>query len=122
MRTPALPFAMLLLSIGAPVLAKTTPPAESRICLRNSEIRAQRVGADSGYFVETLQGWWRNTNQSCASFGPNRLAVTQSNNDQQCRGDVVNLVDRSSRLNFGGCSLGKWEKVADSLVPPPFNH
>ena len=89
---------------------------------RNSDIKAQRVSADTGYFAQTRQGWWRNSAKDCASFGPNRFVVQRSTNDQQCRGDVINLVDRSSQINFGGCRLGNWEKVDASAVPPAFNH
>lgn len=119
---PALPLIFIAIPLVAPAAAKPAQAPETRICLRNDAIISQRVSGDPGYFVQTRQGWWRNTATECASFGPNRFAVTQSLNNQQCRGDVVNLLDRSSRLNFGGCKLGEWEKVAEADVPPPFNH
>ena len=77
MRTPALPLAILALCIVSPSFAAGSNAPTTRICLRNPDIFAQRVGADTGYFAKTRQGWWHNMNMSCPGFGPNRLAVTQ---------------------------------------------
>ncbi len=95
------------LSVGA---AAATPSATTKTCIGNREIKAKNLSAENGYFVRTSQGWWRNT-VSCPAFGPDRSLVTRSYNDRQCRGDLVEVFDPFSRINFGGCPLGIWEKV-----------
>lgn len=106
------------------MLAAATPEAapETRTCLPTRDTRGQRLSAEKGYFIETRQGWWRNTGAACPLFGPNRLLIAVRPNDTLCRGDVVNVVDNYQRINFGMCALGHWERVAATQVPPPFGH
>lgn len=85
--------------------------SERRDCLTNREIRGTRQRADVGYYAETSKGWWRNA-ASCAVWRPGVIITTASNSDRQCSGDLVQVLDRLSRINYGGCTLGAWEKVA----------
>jgi hypothetical protein len=92
-----------------PVLAA---PAVTRNCLLSRDIRGQRLSADQGYFAQTRQGWWRNAAGACAAYGPRRALLTRTNSNQQCAGDFAEVFDAFSRIGYGGCRLGKWEKLA----------
>nr|WP_310522895.1 hypothetical protein [Polymorphobacter sp.] len=107
--------ALLMLGLGLPVMAAETP-ATSRDCLANRDIRAKRLSAGDGYFAQTRQGWWRNTGAVCPAFAKDRALVTRGNNDRQCSGDLVEVFDPFSRIGYGACVLGGWERVADA--PP----
>lgn len=88
---------------------------ETRACLENRTVRAKDISAANGYFARTPQGWWRNTGPSCAAYARDRALVTRSTQDRQCRGDVVEVFDPFSRISFGSCILGEWERVS---APP----
>jgi hypothetical protein len=104
---------LLLAGVAAPALAQTEPDnaPDKRACLQNRDIRAKDVSADHGYFARTPQGWWRNTGPNCSAYGPNRALATRSNEDRQCRGDLVSVFDPFSRIEFGSCLLGEWVRV-----------
>lgn len=119
----------MMLSLLLPLFLATTtaePAAnapsqtETRQCMRNRDIRGQRATADAGYFVRTWQGWWRNTGPACPGLGTNRMLVSFRPSDTQCSGDIVNAVDQFSQINYGACTLGGWERVDESQVPPPY--
>jgi hypothetical protein len=115
----------LLLAAAVPASATAAPAAspiatspETRRCLVNRHIRAQRSTAENGYFARTQQGWWFNNGPTCPSFGRNRALVSYRPTDTQCRGDVVNVVDPRTGVEFGNCMLGEWQRVEDAKVPP----
>jgi len=108
---------MVLAAVAAaPAAAQVLPSAKS--CLNNREIRAKRLAADTGYFAQTSSGWWHNAGESCPDYGPNRSLVTRAYNDRQCEGDLVMVFDAFSKVEYGSCVLGAWEKVDDDAVPP----
>ncbi len=86
-------------------------PAVTRNCLITREIRGKRLSAGEGYFVQTRQGWWRNAAGACPAYGPRRALVTRSNSIYQCAGDLVEVFDAFSRIGYGACRIGKWEKL-----------
>jgi hypothetical protein len=95
---------------AAPARADDKPP-ETQLCLENRSIRAKDVSAEHGYFARTPQGWWRNTGPACSAYGPNRALLTRSIENRQCRGDVVVVFDPFTRIEYGACPLGAWERV-----------
>lgn len=109
-----LAIAALGLVAAMPARAEDKPP-ETRLCLENRSIRTKDISAEHGYFVRTPQGWWRNTGPSCSAYAPDRALMTRSTQDRQCRGDVVVVFDPFSRIEFGSCVLGAWERVG---APP----
>ena len=114
-----------MLTLLAPLmLAAATPAAAPATinCLQTRDSRGQRLSPEKGYFVQTREGWWRNTGPACPLFGPNRLVVAVRPNDNLCKGDLINVVDNYQRINFGVCALGGWQAVAETEVPPPFGH
>lgn len=101
---------------AAPTPTTGAPAALQQDCLPNRDIKARRLSAEKGYFARTSRGWWRNLG-ACPAYGPNRALITRSLSDRQCRGDIVTIVDPFTRMEFGGCGLGAWQKVADEEVP-----
>jgi hypothetical protein len=91
------------------------PLPETRLCLENRDIRTKDLSPANGYFARTSQGWWRNTGPVCAAYVRDRALATRSTENRQCRGDVVTVFDPFSRIEFGGCVLGAWERVS---APP----
>jgi hypothetical protein len=45
----------------------------------------------------------------CPDLGMGRALVTRSTGSQLCRGDMADVIDISSRTNYGGCALGEFE-------------
>ena len=105
-----------LAATSAPVFAKDA--LASKDCLNNRDIRSKRLSSEAGYFAKTSNGWWRNAGAACSAYGRDRALVTRTYNDRQCKGDIVNVFDPFSRIDYGACVLGAWEKVADADVPP----
>lgn len=102
-------IAMLAVVAVTPVHAEEPP--KSSMCLSNRDIRAKDISAEHGYFARTPQGWWRNNGPACSAFGPNRAIITRSNQDRQCRGDLAVMFDPVSRIEYGACLLGNWQRV-----------
>jgi hypothetical protein len=115
-----------MLSVIFPLMmAAATPavaPVETRNCLQTRDTRGQRLSPEKGHFVQTREGWWRNTGPACPLFGPNRLLVAVRPNDNLCSGDLINVVDNYQRINLGLCKVGGWERVVDADVPKPFGN
>jgi hypothetical protein len=112
-RTTHILIATLALTAAGAARADTPPktPPETRMCLENRDIRAKDISAEHGYFARTPQGWWRNTGPACSAYGPNRALFTRSIENRQCRGDIVTVFDAFSRIEYGACVLGAWERV-----------
>lgn len=110
-----------------PALAGDDPPAktaefkpEIRDCLQTRSILQTQAGADHNWYARLRDGrWWRN-NMNCPSLQPRRGLVHTSPIGSQCRGDIVQVVDFNlGGVNFGGCGLGKWERVAGPPAKKP---
>ena len=111
-------IALLLVATAAPVLAADTVASVTQSCLGNRDIKQRRMTAAEGLYVRTVKGWWHNLGPSCSAYGRDRALITRSLNNQQCRGDIMTVVDPFSRIEFGGCALGDWQQVAAAEVPP----
>ena len=116
MLRPMKRFLPLLLLLSTPALAADPPAppkpaAETRSCIDNREIRSSRISRTAGYFVQTRNGWWRNAIGQCGLMRPDSVLVTQSTMNRQCRGDIVQMVDRMTQFALGACGLSDWEKV-----------
>ncbi|KPF78260.1 hypothetical protein IP88_04305 [alpha proteobacterium AAP81b] len=105
-------LAVLALQAAAPAAPAATAAADLRSCIDPRRIRGTRLSADQGYFVRLGSDWWRNTAGSCPAYGPRRALTTFSTSQNQCDGDVVQVFDAFSRIVYGTCRLGKWEKLA----------
>ncbi len=105
---------LALLAIAAPALGDAPAVAgslETRTCLNNRDIRAKRLSPTQGYFAQTSHGWWHNIAGACSAYAADRALTTNSTENRQCRGDVVNVFEPISHISFGTCVLGGWEKI-----------
>lgn len=112
----AMPAAALAQSAGPTAVPESA--GKTKKCVLNRDIQITALSPANGYWVKTPTGWWRNTATGCPWFDNNRIIRTFSNNDSQCEGDLVEVIDRSSRkIVFGTCGVGNWEKMKGA--PPP---
>jgi len=111
---------------AAPALAGDDKPAksaefkpETRECLQTRAILQAQAGADHFWYARLRDGrWWRN-NMDCPTLEPRRGLIHTSPIGSQCRGDIVQVVDFNlGGMNFGGCGLGQWERVAGPPAKP----
>ncbi len=105
---------LVLLSLqAAAAAAGPIPPAtgEVRSCIDPRRIAGTRLSGEHGYFVRLGSDWWRNQAGGCPAYGPRRAITTFSTSQRQCAGDQVQVFDPFSRIGYGACPLGKWEKL-----------
>ena len=107
------------LACAAPVAASDAPPSKPdarnvQECLITRSIQQTAVGRDSKWYARLRdRTWWRNT-MDCPGLSPRRAMVHTSPIGSQCRGDIVDIVDFTlGGVSFGGCGLGRWERVDD---------
>ncbi len=98
---------------GAPDAPADPAPAERTDCLQTRSIMSTQASRDGYWYARTRDGkWWKNSMQ-CPGLLPRRALVHTSPIGSQCRGDIVQVVDFTmGGVNFGGCGLGHWERVA----------
>jgi hypothetical protein len=60
-----------------------------------------------------------NRPENCPALTPWRAVVTRSPGGQLCRGDIINIVDVTTRADFGGCSLGEFVPYSKPKTPKP---
>jgi hypothetical protein len=108
---PLLLIATPALAADPPAPPATTAAPETRTCIDNRDIRSSRFSRTGGYYVQTRNGWWRNAAGQCGLIRPDSIIVTQSTQNRQCRGDIVQVMDRLTRFTVGACGLSDWEKV-----------
>lgn len=102
---------ILCLVLAATAVASNAATA-TQLCLTNTDIKTKRLSATDGYYARTPNGWWRNTGAACPAYAADRALATDSTSNRQCRGDLVRVFGAFSRIQYGGCVLGSWEKVA----------
>lgn len=101
---------------AVPALAGENPPARpqpaTRECLLTRDIQQTQMGTDGKYYARLRdKSWWRNS-MDCPVIAPRRAMVHTSPIGNQCRGDIVEIVDFTmGGVSFGGCGLGSWERV-----------
>lgn len=105
--------AMLALQTAAPTASPIPPTTgETRNCIEPRRIQSTRLSAAHGYFVRLgTRDWWRNAAGGCPAYAPRRAISTFSNTERQCAGDQVQVFEAFTRIAFGGCRLGRWEKL-----------
>ena len=111
-------IALILAALVAavPALAGEEPAARPKImqkdCLITRNIAQAQAGYDGKWYARLRdRSWWRNT-MECPGLHPRRALVHTSPIGNQCRGDIVNVVDFiMGGVSFGGCGLGSWERV-----------
>lgn len=119
-RTALFPAALVAAFSTAAVADE--PPAKPAVqdCLITRNIQQSEIGIDDHYYARLRDGsWWKNS-MMCPALAPRRALVHSSPIGSQCRGDIVQVVDFTmGGVNFGGCGLGNWERVAGLPAKPP---
>lgn len=83
---------------GAPVQCLPSYNMNDMVVIDESTV-AYRLGGNRVY-VNHLQG-------ACNGLGRNAIMVTKSvGGSDSCRGDIVTMVDQSSRMLTGSCAFG----------------
>ncbi|WP_152417253.1 hypothetical protein [Sandarakinorhabdus sp. AAP62] len=107
-------FLAAALVAAFPAVAAERAPAASKPvdCLVTRNIQQSQAGPDRKWYVRLRdRTWWRNT-MECPGLSPRRALVHTSPIGNQCRGDIVQVVDFTmGGVSFGGCGLGSWEQV-----------
>lgn len=93
-------------------LAQYEATGETRTCISTSRIGSM-IALDDNHFLVEMRGGEvllnrvrGRCNQAASAFTRMEYRVTGS---QLCRGDIINIVDNSSGLWSGSCSLGDFE-------------
>ncbi len=109
------------LLVAAPAAAGDDAPAKPAVqsCLPTRSIAQSQAAHDGHWYARLRDGsWWRNK-MECPGLAPRRALVHNSPIGSQCRGDIVQIVDFTmGGINFGGCGLGDWERVAGLPAKP----
>lgn len=131
---PAL--AALLLAGATHATAQSTPPAapageaapqakdkidvaalpatgETRRCLPLGSIRSTQPVNDKVIMVRTgTNSWYRNDlRTACSALRHDSTIVHKPTSGMMCEMDIIQLVDPTSRMGFGSCSLGAFTPV-----------
>lgn len=85
-------------------------------CLRYRDISQQTiVSANTVFFLARGKTYRSDLAPSCPSLRPGRALIVRSVSAEQCRGDVFNVYDPLSRVDWGNCNFGSftpWEPAA----------
>lgn len=82
---------------------------ETRSCVSQRDLQGNRTVDDGAAIIFSGPGDRIYVNRppaGCPSLGSGRSLVIKSTMDRLCRGDIVDVVDLSSRIHYGSCSLG----------------
>ena len=76
-------------------------------CISLSRSRTSRyLDRDTIAYQDTSRGYYVNRTNGGCNFDEDSFVVSVTPSDQLCRGDIIRLVDRSSGMPRGSCSLG----------------
>lgn len=84
-------------------------PGQAQGCLNDIDRRVARTttyGSTVLYRVSRNRVFRNDMNGNCTSATFDPIVVTQTPTGSLCRGDIAQLVDRSSRFPVGSCSYG----------------
>ena len=90
----------------AKTLAALTP-GKPVSCISLSRTRTSNfLDRDTIAYRETAGRYYVNRTNGGCDFDGDSIVITNTPSDQLCRGDIIRLVDRSSRMPRGSCSFG----------------
>lgn len=90
----------------ARTLAALTPGAPVG-CISLSRSRSSNfLDHDTIAYRDNARRYYVNHTNGGCQFDDDSIVVTRSPSDQLCRGDIISLIDRASRVPTGSCSLG----------------
>jgi hypothetical protein len=105
-------------SAGSAASNRTDPMAlkvtgETQRCIPNrNNVSTTPAGQNVLMFRTGANSWFRNELRSaCTPLRDNRALVFRNASSQHCELDLFDVVDLSTRTNFGTCSLGRFTPV-----------
>jgi hypothetical protein len=92
-------------------LAGYEPAGPPVSCVPMRDLRGNRSAGDAIVFdgLSSATIYVNRPPGGCPSLDFGRALVTRTSISQLCRGDIADVVDPSSRTNYGGCALGDFE-------------
>ncbi len=109
--------ALLLLTAAAPAAFDAPASGPALSCLRQRQIDTVKpVNERTVLFVSRGGQTYRNDLPvSCPAWARGDVGYTHSSSqDQLCRGEIVNLFERGSGFQYGGCTLGAFTPLASA--------
>lgn len=83
-------------------------PGEPQSCVPYSQLRGSNSYGQTILYQQGTRSFYRNDTSPGCRIGRDDILVTQTPIGQLCRGDIVTLVDRNTRLPNGACALGEF--------------
>ncbi len=124
MRSSLIALSLVLASaaLAAPSTPRLTPaqatvaalPATGpqRRCVQLRDVlRTTPAGPKAILFEVGVNRWLRNDLRTSCPANRDRILVIRSTIGALCEGDYVDVVDPVSRIEYGGCTLGRYTPV-----------
>ena len=95
-------------------LAEFERTGETRACLQTYLIDRIEALDEERFLVETQGGdvYLNEVNGRCSGAGRGGNAITYATSiSSLCRGEIIRVVDTTSRITAGSCSLGAFERL-----------
>jgi hypothetical protein len=82
-------------------------PGATTSCVNSRDLEGNRsFGEQAILFDGTGDRQYLNRPNNCPTLGYGRALRVRSVSTRLCRGDIADVIDLSSRVSYGGCSLG----------------
>ena len=92
----------------ARMLAGKTP-GKPRLCLNQLDAQSSSVHDGTVLFRVSSRLVYRNDMDKCSLLRADDILVTHSyGSGELCRGDIVQVIDRTSRIGKGACTYGEF--------------
>lgn len=105
---------------AADMLSRYEPTGEVENCVQMRRIDQIRGAGRDLLLVELTNGQYyvNQTNGACESASRiNQRLEFKTTVSMLCSGDIVTVVDNSSNIMTGTCSLGRFEKLREKKAP-----
>ncbi|WBO22619.1 hypothetical protein [Sphingomonas abietis] len=128
MRIPA--SLLILALLGTPLAARAPSmekmlagrtPGKPQGCIMQSQIDDSTI-FDQGAILYHMKGgpdYLNTPTPRCPSLRSDSFIVSHTYSNQLCRGDILQVHDQASGMDFGGCPLGDFVPYARVKTPKP---
>lgn len=81
-------------------------PGKPQSCVNQSQLRGSNQYGQTILYQQGTRTYYRNDTSPGCRIGRDDILVTRTPTGQLCRGDIVTLLDRNTRMANGACALG----------------